>query len=236
VSLYSFLAHGFFAFRTIPSRQPLAARLRGSRAAHHLYCLRSGRSREMKMQIKSQPDLQFLINQGTQWLDSYLRQFEEGKEKLSNNMLGIYEGASSHARAKNSLEWARIAVRAAELYALEESGKHREYALQKVMKFRAAFIAKMGSRSGDSVLDKEIVVCWVTEGIRLSIDEVKDMSARFKNRHLSPNEPFPLDEIRELHRIRARIGVARTLMDCGELANGSWLDEWINMETLHEIP
>jgi hypothetical protein len=196
----------------------------------------------MKMETKPQTDLQSLFSQGTQRLDSYLRLFEEGKEKLSKDMLGIYEVASSraHSRTENTLEWAGIAVRAAELYALEESGKHREYALRRVMQLRAAFIAKMGSRSGDPVLDKEIVLRWVADGIQLSIDEVKDMSARFRtrltNRHLSPNEPFPLDEIRELHRIRARIGVAKVLMDCGELPSGSWLDEWIKMNTLHEIP
>jgi len=187
------------------------------------------------MQTDPLPALQTLINQGPPALDAYLRQFEERIDKLSiNHMLGIFEGAAGRARVENDLEWAGIAVRAAELYALEECGKHREHALRKVMQFRAAFIVRMGSRSGHPVLDKEIIFRWVTEGISMPIIEAKDLSARLKDGRWPLREH--LDELRELHNIRTRIGVAKTLVDCGELASGSWLDEWIKMEAQHEIP
>jgi hypothetical protein len=189
----------------------------------------------MTTQANSQPALQSLINQGPRWLDAHLRQFEKRKDKLSiNQMLGIFEGAAGRSRLEDDLEWAGIAVRAAELYALGECGKHREHALRKAMQFRAAFIVRMGSRSGHPVLDKEIILRWVTEGISMPIIEAKALSARLKHGQWPLCEH--LDELRELHRIRARIGVARTLVDCGELESGSWIDEWIKMELLNEIP
>ena len=68
----------------------------------------------------------------------------------------------------------------------------------------------------------------------MPIIEAKALSARLKHGQWPLREH--LEELRELHRIRARIGVAKTLADCGELASGSWTDEWIEMETRHEIP
>src|SRR5579884_1494183 len=106
-----------------------------------------------------QLSLQQMIDRGPQWLNEYLRLFEEGKP-AAPPMIGIEAGAMSRARTESSLEWADIAVRAAALRSLENGGEHRDSALTKAMELRAWFIGRMGVRSGHPVLDRDVILRW----------------------------------------------------------------------------
>ena len=188
------------------------------------------------MQGETPLALQEMINRGTDWLSAYLREFEAGAPFPSNTMLGIFEGAAGRARLENSLEWAGIALRAAELWALEDGGVCRHSALLKAMQHRAGFISRMGSRPGDPVLDKASILQWFTAELEFPIDVAKEKGVRWRDSQLALDGGITLDELKTLRNIRSRVQVLQALADCGEIPNDSPLTEWLEMERLRQIP
>ena len=72
------------------------------------------------------------------------------------------------------MDWAEVAVRAVELEASMSSGVESENARFWAMRLRSWFIAKMESRSNHFVLDKEVILNWVMEGLKLSVQSAKE--------------------------------------------------------------
>ena len=168
---------------------------------------------------------QEMIDKGPEWLDAYLQRFEGG-ELAPHSMISIEAGAASKAHSESSIRWAEIAVRAAELLALENRGEHRAHALRKAMSLRAWFISKRGAEADHPILDPQIVVRWFKNEAEYPLSAVEEKSLRLRATKLSAKDQ---DELIKLRNIKGRIGVLRTLADAGELPPDPELQEWLNM-------
>lgn len=169
--------------------------------------------------------LQEMIDKGPEWLDNYLQEVEAGRV-VAGFLIGIESGASSKAHSENSLKWAEIAAKAAELYAVQGTGEHRAAVLHNAMSLRAWFISKLGPLSGHPVLDPEIIVRWFEKETKYSLSTVEEKSARLRATRLSDND---LDELVTLRNIKGRVTVLRVLAHAGALSNHPELQKWLDV-------
>jgi hypothetical protein len=180
-----------------------------------------------------------LKDEGPEAWRAYLRPFEEGESTSGLSMLVIYSYAAGLAHDQGSLEWAEVAVRAAELEARNRSGIEREDALLLAMQLRSWFISKMGSRPNDLVLDKAIILRWATDGMAVSVQTAKEKAlstgkriVALKTSSNAEDEQHVLDDLRLLRRIKHRLNVVKVLADCGELPDDSLLSKWLEIRQL----
>ena len=179
----------------------------------------------------------WLKDKGPEAWSAFLRRFEDDPQFRSVfSMLSIYNHSAGLAERECSLDWAEVAVRAAELKARNPYEIGRETARQRAMELRAWFISKMGSRSGHLVLDKETILRWVTEGLTLSVQAAREKAARIGERlarvkdSSDPKEMQGVaDDLRQLRRIKHRLSVLKVLADCGELGSDPVLDGWLDI-------
>jgi hypothetical protein len=193
------------------------------------------------MQADQQSIMVSLMDKGPEAWREYLRPFEEGQPLTGLSMLVIFQYAAPLAKDQDSLDWGEVAIRAAELEALNRSGTEREDALLRAMQLRSWFIAKMGSRPNHRVLDKEIILHWVMEGVDISVQTAKDKAAliwkdvaRVKGSSNPEDRQRVHDDLRQLRRIKHRLNVVKVLADCGELPNDPILNEWL--EVREQLP
>jgi hypothetical protein len=180
-----------------------------------------------------------LKDEGPQaWL-AYLRPFEEGESISGLSMLIIYPHAAGLAKGQGSLEWAEVAVRAAELEARNHSGIVREDALLMAMRLRAWFISKMGSRPNDLILDKAVILRWAMDGVDISVQTAKEKAASIGKRLVAlKTSSNPEDKKRVgadlslLRRMKHRLNVVKALADSGELPGDSPLSKWLEIHQL----
>lgn len=177
-----------------------------------------------------------LMDKGPEAWRAYLRPFEEGQPLTGLSMLVIFQYIAPMAEKQESLDWAEIAVRAAELQALNRSGTERENALFWAMRLRSWFIAKMGSRPNHLVLDKEIILRWAMQELDIPMQTVKEKAAliwkdaaRAKGSSNPEDRQRVHDDLKQLRRIKHRLNVVKVLADCGELPNNSILNEWLEI-------
>src|SRR5215472_7087441 len=132
------------------------------------------------METDQQSILNSLMDKGPEAFSAYLRRFEDDPQLRSGlSMLVIYGHSAYLAKKQSNQDWAEIAVRAAELEALTSTNEiGRQDSRWMAMQLRSWFISKMGSRSDHLVLDKEIVLRWVTEGLTLSVQAAREKAAR----------------------------------------------------------
>ena len=188
------------------------------------------------MQNDQQSVFNTLKAEGPEAWRAYLRPLEEGKPITGLSMLVIYHYAAVLAKKQGSLDWAEVAVRAAEVEARNRSGVEREDALLWAMQLRSWFISKMGSRSNNLILDKEIILPWVLEGVNLSVQTAKEIAvslgerlAKLKNSSNLDERQQVLEDLRLLRRLKHRLNVVKVLVDCGELTNESPLYRWLQI-------
>jgi hypothetical protein len=189
------------------------------------------------LEDESQPALQEMVNRGPEWLDGYLRPYEAGNPLPLNAMMGIVSVAVFKAFHDASLEWAGIALRAADLMA-SECPEYREPALLRAMRLRAWFIVRMGSRPDHPVLDKQTILRWVVEGFTLTIEEARDKSVSvwdelraYRKAPTPEKKKLLLDDMRALRAIKSRLGVLQSLAEVGELPSGSFLQSWLEIRS-----
>ena len=188
------------------------------------------------MQADQQSIMDSLRDKGPEAWRAYLRPFEEGQPLTGLSMQVIFHYIAPSATDQGSLDWAEVAIRAAELEALNSSGTEREDALLRAMKLRSRFIAKMGSRPNHRVLSKEIILHWAMEGLDISIQTAKEKAAliwkdvaRIKGSSNPEDRQRVHDDLKQLRRIKHRLGVLKVLADCGELPKDSILNEWLQI-------
>ena len=176
---------------------------------------------EHVMPNDQQSILNSLKGKGPEAWRAYLRPFEEGETLTGLSMLVIFPYAASLARDQLSLEWAEIAVRAAELEATNRGAVEREDALLSAMRLRAWFISKMGSRPHDLILDRDLILSWAMEGVNLTVDEGREKAAVLGDRlaelkrSSNPREKQDvLEDLRMLRRMKHRLSVVNVLADC----------------------
>ena len=194
---------------------------------------------EQEMQNDQQSVFNTLKAEGPEAWRAYLRPLEEGKPITGLSMLVIYHYAAVLAKKQGSLDWAEVAVRAAELEARNCSGASRENALLWAMQLRSWFIAKMGSGSNHFVLDKDVILSWAMEGLKLSVQSAKEklsslaeLLALAKKSSRTEDRQRLRDDLIELVRIKHRLNVVKVLADCGELTNESPLYAWLQIREL----
>jgi len=192
------------------------------------------------MEYAMQNDQQSIMNslkdeRPEAWL-AYLRPFEEGEPITGLSMLVIFHYAAPLAKKQDSLDWAEVAVRAAELEARNCSGIGSENARLWAMQLRSWFISKMGSRSNHFVLDKEVILNWVMDGLKLSVRAAKEKISSLAEviavakKSSNPDDGQRLrNDLSELCRIKHRLNVVKVLADCGELPSDSLLYKWLEI-------
>jgi hypothetical protein len=128
-----------------------------------------------------------LVNQRpAAWL-AYIHSYEDGESVSTLSMEVIFHHATQLAERHESLEWAEVAVRVAELDARRSKGAVNENCRQRAMGVRARFIAKMGSRPNHYILDKEILVRWVMESLKGLVQKAKLDAAAIREK-LPPSD------------------------------------------------
>jgi len=169
------------------------------------------------------------------WL-AYLHRFEEGEPMSGLSMQAIFHHVAPMAKKQVSLSWAEVAIRAAELEARNGTDIEREGALLNAMNLRSWFIARHGSRTAHLVLDKEIILGWVMDGLKFSIATAEEKAralweklARAKDSPESEDMRQVTQDLRQLRWIKHRLNIAKVLDDCGELPEGSVLNEWLKI-------
>lgn len=131
------------------------------------------------------------------------------------------QSAPPHPAEGSDLEWARVAV------ALFEEGLRQgvttniESATNRAMLLRVRMIGRYGNVSGDVVLDADIIRDWFYRDLRLSGEEAVMRGDRWRE--------LPLEQIRELRRIKNRLSIIQALAATrkGPLAND--LREWLSI-------
>ncbi len=191
---------------------------------------------------KEQPEQQVIVQQllgepPARWLDA-MKPFEEGLLRPErNSMLAIYEVAALSAEEDRSLEWAEVAVRAADLDVREASNEaEREGSLLRAMRLRCLFISAVGARTGHPVLDVGVVLEWITSALTLPIAEVEAFAKAVKQDLASselPSQPgvrpHAYDDLIRLRRIRHRLDLANSLAEGGVLPIDSPIRAWLSV-------
>lgn len=179
-------------------------------------------------------EIRTMFDPGGTRLDVYLREFENGASIECDSfitfrdgettrrvrcpaMLFVYERAEFDAAADDSLEWAAIAVRAANIWALDDDDWNRKQALQRCMQLRANLICKSGARTGHPILDRESILTWFKESLIQPINAVRMKTARWKAREVG-QDGLTLPELRELRTLKMNLKVLKTLADCGQIS------------------
>jgi hypothetical protein len=189
------------------------------------------------METEQQSIMNSLKDKGPEAWSSYLHRFEDDPQLTSGlSMQVIFHHVAPLATRQDSLDWGEVAVRAAELEARNCCGVERENALLWAMNLRSWFICRKGSRSGHQVLDKEIVLRWVAEGLTLSVQAAREKAARIGERLgrvKDSSDPKEVEQVAtdlsQLRRIKHRLNAVKMLADCGELGSDPELDGWLEI-------
>jgi hypothetical protein len=112
----------------------------------------------------------------------------------------------------------------------------REESLLNAMNLRSWFISRLGLRPGHFVLDKEVILHWVMDGLKLPIQTAQE-KARLLGENLAraKNSQNPEDlgrvgrELSQLRWIKHRLNIVRVLADCDELPSDTVLREWLQL-------
>jgi hypothetical protein len=177
-----------------------------------------------------------LKDKGPEEWDAYLRPIEAERTSAGLSMQVAFDHAAKLARDQSSLEWAGIALRAADLEKKHSPTVVQESIDCKAMMLRAKLIAAIGSRMGHAILGKETLVRWHTDDLGISPDMaiVSAMSIWPELREAKESgDQARIDrvgeEMRSLRRIKNRLNVLKLLAECGEMANEPVVNEWLNV-------
>lgn len=194
-----------------------------------------------------------LVEQGPVRLKQYLTECEQGTRQSASLDL-ILDVSEYRATSESSLDWAEIAIRAANLAAQANPPRRHSY-LYRAMLLRTIFIGRLGSQAGHTILDPAAVVAWFLSELRFSPEEARRRSERWKDphfqqefaaeleRHNSDNDgtgretPYikdTLNDLLELQLIRYRLQLLRRLAECGELPSDPALNDWL--QTSRHLP
>jgi hypothetical protein len=196
-----------------------------------------------------------LVEQGPARLKQYLAECEQGAREPVNLEL-ILEVAEYRASEEASIDWAEIAVRAANLAAAGTPNRRHSY-LYRAMLVRTLFITRLGSQPGHLILDSATIVDWFYAELRFSPAEARQLSERWKDHHFQhqfaaelethkddfngdgparepPHIRETLNELLELQLLKYRLQLLRRLAESGELPATPSTTEWL--QTVKFLP
>lgn len=149
-----------------------------------------------------------------------LQEVKATSEKLPDNInwLGLAEARAFDAQVDADLESVEIAVSIYEQLA-KQTPEGGESFLLSAMMLRASMINKLGVHSGHSLLEVEPIILWFFKSLTLSYSEAK---AKAKNW-----QSCDINEIRELRRIKNRLGVISVLAQAIDLDEN--IKNWLSL-------
>lgn len=193
-----------------------------------------------------------LVEQGPVRLRQYLAECEQGTREPASLDL-ILEVAEFRASDEASLDWAEIAVRAANLAAAGDPTRRHSY-LYRAMLVRTLFITRLGSQPGHLILDPAAITGWFHAELKFSPAEARQLSGRWKDARFQQDfateletgneSPGPdgepphisetLNELLDLQLLKYRLQLLRRLAECGELPATPATTEWL--QTAKHLP
>ncbi|MCP3104935.1 hypothetical protein LZ198_39325 [Myxococcus sp. K15C18031901] len=126
--------------------------------------------------------------------------------------------AASNAREQRSLDWAILALGIYDALA-KQSDDAYSFMLS-AMHLRTWMIRELGARTGDPVLDPEIIYAWFRSLATIPIDEAKRVISTPDWRTL------PTDVLLQLRYTKTALGMLSTLSQAGVALNHPELEDW----------
>jgi len=173
-----------------------------------------------------------------QWVDSVCS--GERVSQSDFNWLGLAEVSASLSRrglepgsiiGKDNIDWALASISAYKWLA-EKDNRRAEASAVSSMYLRAYLISRCGARSGDPLLDPQIIVNWFWSDLRMSVEEVADKYAgwldRINARSGKEADRIDVAEFLELSRIKQRLLVLRFLVETGVFIPDPPLKAWLD--------
>jgi hypothetical protein len=171
------------------------------------------------------PDIEKLVSGGPEAVSLWIDRVKDGTEIVPaefNWWLGLLYVLGSEARSEAEkharLLWAPVALSAHDLVSNREDGDNAREVEQKAMYLRSVLIRATGGRSGDPVLDPQVVIQWMLEGLPALTDEIRGKLGRVD---------LSIPELRELRRIRQRLWPAEQLSPEMLDRAGQRLTDWL---------
>lgn len=169
-----------------------------------------------------------LLKQEPAELYNWLKAVREGTNTVTEDVnwwLGIAQSATSKATketdAKVKLQWAEIALLVYEYLAEDLDRTSRDSFETSAMMFRALMVSQLGINFENPVLNPNLVEDWFFKRLPLSIEEAANKAANWPER--------PIEEIRQLRRIKNRLLVIKELRKEGYLKDNAELSKWIEI-------
>lgn len=170
-------------------------------------------------------DIERLVSGGAGAVALWLDRVRDGTEIAPaefNWWLGLLYVLSSKARSEAkehaTLLWAPVALSAHDLASHREEGDKAREVQQLAMYLRSVLISIAGGRAGDPVLDPQIVIQWMLEGLPALTDEMRGKLGRLD---------LPVPELKELRRVRQRLWPADQLNQQTLERAGRRLTDWL---------
>lgn len=163
--------------------------------------------------------------------EAWLTQIE-GKgssDPSSENVLTIADYAQGTARDHLDTAWAKVAVHAYELRA-RLVPEFAQSAVDKAMKLRGWFIAKLGPKVGDNLLDPTAIKSYFLDNLPYSLEETHEKLKQRKNKDLPLGDRLPIEEIRKLRAIKNRLVPVKQIADCDVVPADPQLRNWLAIQ------
>lgn len=126
-----------------------------------------------------------------------------------------------------ALNWSYVAIAAYDYLASISPARDRGGYQSSVMHLRAFLIARMGAISGNRALDMHDIVYWFFENLNVSFQTARDRALRWREEGLSRENARQVGDIRQLRRIKNRLGPVVVLIESGQLAPTPALQPWL---------
>lgn len=163
-----------------------------------------------------------LLQQDAASVKAWLKQTELDLLKLPEefNWLGLAEAAAFEAQSASDITWAEVAILVYERLTAETTNNStRESLMISSMLLRAAMIAKFGSVPGHPVLDIDSIIHWFYNSLTITHDSAVQKAANWRSCNI--------EEIRELRRIKNRLGIISVLADSEKYILNQELKDWL---------
>jgi hypothetical protein len=182
------------------------------------------------------------------WMESILLEETDFPENF--NWLGLAEASGSIARDKIESEdfnlgysWAEISIFTYDLLANSTQNLLERLSFQESsMLLRTCLIKKSGSREGDFILDKNIIINWFFDNLEFKsivdleneISSINKLQESDKSTKLPENLGEYIERIKNLRNIKRRLSIIKVLFENDQTNLSISLKDWISK--WREIP
>lgn len=171
-----------------------------------------------------------LLEQDADLVLAWLKSIESGDSSPPEgfNWLGLAEAAAFNARSgsrqdstKPNIKWAEVATKVYDRVAAKATPGIKDSLMNSSMMLRTAMIAKLGVVPGHPVLDIDSIFCWFKDSVMMSYSEAAKKAAEWRI--------CPIEEIKELRRIKNHLRVISVLADNNKLLGNQEINSWLSL-------